>query len=289
MNKSYIDVADDVSVIHNSRNVMTVYVENFRSGKEVNFLIRGDAHHDSQNCNRSLEKSHLEEIKNRNGFIIDVGDVFDAMQGKFDPRKSYDNLREEYKVANYLDKIVEDAALFYKPYAKNFLVIASGNHEASVLSNCGVDLTSNLVHDLNTEYGGAIQKGGYGGYVCIKFSGNKHYKRTIKYFHGAASQTSKSTIVKQATLYPDADIIVNGHTHESIIWPIKQERVTERNVVKTDIQYHVRTGTYEDSYQDGNDGWYVEGGRFPSPQGALFVRFFLKNDEIATEIIQDVK
>ena len=61
--------------------VTVVHVDEALHGYEINLMLTSDRHHDSTHCNRELEKKHLEEAKKRNAFIIDCGDLFDAMQG----------------------------------------------------------------------------------------------------------------------------------------------------------------------------------------------------------------
>ena len=78
--------------------VITVRIDDMKAGDDVWVLLRSDAHHDSPYCDRKLEKYHLEIAKERNALILDNGDTFDAMQGKFDPRRSYGDIRPEDKV-----------------------------------------------------------------------------------------------------------------------------------------------------------------------------------------------
>jgi len=82
-------------VVHNSRNVQTVYFDT-PAGWEQWFYLISDQHHDSINCNRKLEKEHLDLALERNAYIISAGDTFDLMQGKFDPRKTFVGIRQEY-------------------------------------------------------------------------------------------------------------------------------------------------------------------------------------------------
>jgi hypothetical protein len=81
----------------------------------------------------------------RRGSWIDVGDIFDAMGGKWDPRHSKGEVREDYALApDYLDAIVRDAAKFYAPYAKHLVTIGRGNHEQSILKRHETDLIERL-------------------------------------------------------------------------------------------------------------------------------------------------
>ena len=65
--------------------VTRAWFDNCVSGQEFWFLLSSDRHHDSIHCDQRFERSHLEELKDKGGLCIDDGDMFDAMQGKFDP------------------------------------------------------------------------------------------------------------------------------------------------------------------------------------------------------------
>lgn len=286
------EIGKGLSIVHNSGNVMTLYIDNVFEGWEQWFLLSSDRHHDSVDCNRELELKHLEQAKERKAFIIDVGDLFDAMQGKYDARKSYKNLRPEYKEDNYLDLIVQDAAKFYSPYVQQFLMIGRGNHESSVLKNNSVDLIGNTVHRLNSDYGGHVQAGGYGGWVRIlcTVGGAQRESVLIKYFHGSGGggPVTRGVIQtnRQAVFEPDADIVVNGHTHDSWTVPIERERLSASGIVYTDIQYHIRTATYHDDYGDGSNGWHVERGGAPKPMGACWLRLSVSQKRDLHKLIQ---
>jgi hypothetical protein len=253
----------------------------------MSLLITSDRHHDSVKCDRDLELEHLKEVKDRKGFILDVGDLFDAMQGKYDPRRTYHDLRPEYKVDHYLDEIVKEAAHFFAPYSDRFLIMGKGNHEQGVLKHNNTDLTGNLVHRLNSDHKGNIQVGGYTGWLRILFTMHSTMRQgiMIKYAHGFGGTDAPVTrgviqTNRQAVYEPDANIVVNGHNHESWYVPIARERLSEKGVVYQDIQHHVRTGTYSNDYGDGHSGFHVETGKPPKPRGAVWLNFSYKNEEI---------
>ena len=54
------------------------------------FLLSSDRHHDNPKTRQDLEQEHLKEAKERNAGVIDIGDLFCAMQGKYDRRASKD-------------------------------------------------------------------------------------------------------------------------------------------------------------------------------------------------------
>lgn len=288
-------IHEEMEVSHISRNVTLVKFPYVHADWEKWILLTSDRHHDSLWCDRELEIAHLEKAKERGALVIDVGDLFDVMQGKFDPRRNYDDLRPEYKVQSYLDDIVTDAAKFYAPYAKQFLVMGKGNHESAILKNNGVDLTNNLVHRLNSEYGGKIGVGYYGGWVKFQFCINETQRtsKNLKYFHGAGGggPVTRGVIQtnRQAVYLPDADMVVNGHTHDSWHVPIQRERISDAGVLYQDMQHHIRTASYKDEYRDGAEGWHIETWKPPKPIGAAWIKFLCKSGAIHIEVIQDLK
>jgi hypothetical protein len=282
-------------VVHPTPNVCAVHFEHVNAGWEQWILLTSDRHHDSMWCDRALEAQHLDQMAARGGYCVDVGDLFDMMQGKFDPRRTYSDLRPEYKTNTYLDDIVKDAAQFYGPYAKRILMMGRGNHDQSIVKHNSTDPLANLVHRLNSDHGGRIQPGGYGGWVVFKFHVNTTTRKSVrlKYFHGSGGggPVTRGVIQtnRQAVFLPDADIVVNGHTHDSWHVPIARERLSDQDVVSQDIQHHVRTSTYKNEYRDGAAGWHVETGKPPKPIGAVWLHFYYVRNGIGFDFVQDVR
>jgi hypothetical protein len=119
------------TVEHTHRNILTISMAMLSRSAEQWALLRSDAHHDNAKCDQALERKHLEQAKERGAWILDAGDLFCAMQGKYDKRSDRSALREEYQQGPYLDKLVSRPAKFYGPYAQNFAVIGRGNHEGA--------------------------------------------------------------------------------------------------------------------------------------------------------------
>lgn len=248
------------------------------------FLLSGDRHHDNPLANHDLEKQHLDEVVKREGGWLDVGDLFCAMEGRADPRRSRKGVREEHAMApDYFDSIVNHAASFYAPYAQHCVCIGRGNHESSVLKNNETDLTERLCERMSMLSKHKVYPGGYGGWVKFTASVNNHrYAMNLKYFHGSGGAALMSfdtlKVRRQAAVIPDADVIVQGHVHKQWVMPLARERlVYDRNGMRVehDTQYHVRVGTYKDEYHDGHGGFHVEQGRTPEIQGAVWMRLSL--------------
>ena len=245
-------------------------------------LIRSDAHHDSKHCNRSLEKKHLDEAVERNAVIIDNGDLYDAMQGKFDRRASKDDLLPEYKNGDYLDSLVTEAVKFYKPYAKHFAVLGQGNHETAILKHHETNLTDRLRIGLNRHLKDSgsdhrVYMGGYGGWVRLQVSSHgAHDGQWLHYFHGSGGGGPVTRGVigtnREAVFHPDPNYCVTGHTHDQWIVPIVRDRIKETGTIFQDTQYHIKIAGYKEEYQDGYAGWHIERGAPPKPQGACWLK-----------------
>ena len=265
----------------NSRNVITVRYDDVVADWEAWVLLRSDVHHDSPDCNRKLEKKHLDLAKERDAYIFDFGDTFDAMQGKFDPRRNLDDVRPEDKTQNYYGSIVEHAAEDYTPYVENFAMFGFGNHETAVLNKANTCLINSLVTLMNK---GAKEEhrvfvGGYGGWVRFMFliSGTRRVSMRMRYHHGNGGNAPVTRGVigtnRQAVFLPDADIVVNGHNHQAYIVPIARERLNHNARVTKDLCWFVRVPGYKNEWGDGAEGWIVEKNGGPTPNGAVWLHF----------------
>lgn len=282
-----------------SRNVLTVHLDVQGEKWEKWFMLRSDTHHDSSSNNRKLQKKHLDRARELNAEILDFGDLFDAMQGRYDKRKSYPDMRKEYldklvEGKDYLNIIVDDAVDFYSKYADLYLLQGFGNHEESVSKNSDTNLIDLFVKGMQ-DRGGIIQKGGYSGWVQFFFTMNKTQRQSINlhYTHGygGGGPVTRDVIQsnRQAVYLPDAHIAVAGHTHDNWVLPISRHRINLRGVLYQDLQYHVRLPGYKMDYGDGYGGWHIERGGPPKPNGCVFLRFYRENNIIKIHLTPEVE
>jgi len=266
-------------------------------------LLQSDNHRDSIYANGELDLQHLNKAKSRDALIFILGDFVDAMQGRFDPRRSMAELQERYRREDYYDFLVNDAIDFYKPFAHNLVMIADGNHELAVLKYSNTNIPDRVAAGLRATTGSRTLHGGYGGWVRFMFnlSGGKNTgPRTsikMKYFHGSGGEApvTRGAIHtnRQAVFLPDADIVVNGHNHHSYYIPISRERLGNKGAIYFDIQHHIRIPGYKQSYGDGTTGWDVTKGGVPKPIGCAWCLFSLETKEgkqyIDIKVISDVQ
>ena len=278
-----------MDITHTSRNVLTLSFDDVKAGWEKWFLLSSDRHWDAVNCDRKLMFQHLEQAKERDAHIIDSGDFFSMMEGRYDPRRNFDNMRKEYVMQNYLDAISDDAVKQLSPYADRFLMLGRGNHDQAVKKHNGTDVMSTLSKGLR-QAGANVQLGGYSGWVRFQFMRGK--QRTLKqlyYFHGSGGggEVTRGVIrTNRIGVYVEAaDFVIMGHTHDSWDVPIKKIRLNRQGKVETYNCRYLNLGTYADDYGDGYDGFFVESGKSPRPRGAAWLRFYAYNHEIKHEII----
>lgn len=280
-------------------NVHVIRFEGITAGWSQDILLTADRHWDNPHSDQKLQLAHLKKAKQTNAPIIDIGDFFCLMQGKYDPRKNMDELREEHRREDYFDAILETAENFFAPYAEQFAVIGMGNHETSVLKRNQINMTNNFTRRLRDHsHTHAPHNGQYGGWVFIRCHINKTRQQTIriKYHHGygGGGPVTKGIIQtnRRAVYQPDADIIVTGHIHEAWPIPIMRERVTNGGRVFIEPQWHISLPTYKDEYAQGQGGYHIENGRPPKPIGCAWLELSLPENSnekrIATKITLDI-
>jgi hypothetical protein len=267
-----------------SRNVHSIDIVLPKVGDEQWVLLQTDAHWDNPKCDRSKMKKHLDLALKRNAPVIDAGDFFCAMQGKYDKRSSKKDLRPEHATGNYLDSLVNTAIKWLEPYKSILTVRGVGNHESSIQKNHETDLTERLAERLRS-IGGIARRGGYSGFVKFSISKGQYGKATscrkafkLWYFHGSGgdSPVTRGLIQtnRQAVYVADAEFVFTGHTHHSWQVPIERIRLSHKNAIEMFRQTHIKGAGYKEEFRDGYGGWHVERGGPPKPTGAYWIRFF---------------
>jgi hypothetical protein len=273
------------------------------SGWEQWYLHVSDCHYDSVFCNRDVMKEQFDEAVKRRARINIYGDFFDAMQGRFDPRRSMAELRPEYRREDYYDFVVDDAAEWLKPYAPYIDILSDGNHELSVVKAANINLMDRLVKELRRNKNCTAVHGGYGGwlrYMLNMSDGESTGPRTsvkMRYYHGAGmggdAPVTKGVINtnRQAVYLPDANVVINGHNHNAYYVPIERERISNKGIQYFDTQHHIRIPGYKQAYADGTAGWDVVRGSPPKPIGAFWIRMYMTspNNGVMLQVIPDMR
>ena len=233
-------------------------------------MLSADWHWDNPKCRLDILKRDLDLAKKHNAMVISAGDLFCAMQGKYDHRSSKDSIRPEHQRGSYLDRLVETAADFLAPYKDVMGLISDGNHETAIYKNHETCLTSRLVERLRSM-GSQCRRGSYNGWLVFAARDTKNRPNAeawkMYYHHGSGgdSPVTQGTIsMSRTAMWVDADCILSGHIHTKNVSFMAREKCTGRGIRRVYETALVRVSTYKDEYSK-LDGFHIEKGRGPRP------------------------
>jgi len=262
-----------------------VYTIDYEAGDHYRCLLMSDLHWDNPKCDRDRLRRDLDYAVKNDLDIFMNGDIFCAMQGRYDGRRMKSDIREEHNTSTYLDSLVGTAIEWFLPYSQHIQLVGYGNHETSILKNCETDILGRWVEGLNA-HGADIVLGGYGGWVVWSFrqeSGNgMAYK--MKYYHGSGGggPVTKGAIQFQrmSAMISNADCIWQGHVHESMTNVHMVEHLNGKHTQELKEILHVRTPTYKEEYAEGLKGWHVMRGAPPKPLGCYVLDLELRTKKV---------
>lgn len=238
------------------------------SGQEFWVLLQSDEHWDNAECDRDLLCRHHQEAIEKNAPIFKFGDLFCAMQGKWDKRADQNQLRPEHRGNNYLDRLVSTAETWYKPFSRQIALITPGNHEQSILERHQTNLTERLCDRLG------VGLSSYWGYVIFSFKMAGKSTASIKlHFHhgyGGGGEVTRGMIDNNRTRGQyAADIYYSGHIHRRNCDENILTEVTDAGVIRRRRQLFLRGSTYKDE----TEGWHASKGRAARPLGGWWLKF----------------
>ena len=245
------------------------HLVDYDKGQE--FLFISDVHFDATKCDRDLLDKHLRQAKDKGAAVFVFGDWFDLMQGKWDPRGNYSELRPEYKNINYLDAVIDDSVEYLTKYKDIIKFLGRGNHETNIEKRMHTSPLDRVTAVLN-ERGADVHVGGYAGWLLAgerRPTEDRTRTRTkIHYHHGYGGNAPRSKGVLRVDLdqmqFPDANILLRGHTHQKWYVPITVDRVSGSGNTYQETTHHVQMGSYK-LLGDRFAGWAVEKG-FNTPR-----------------------
>lgn len=195
----------------------------------------GDIHWGAWGCNEALFRKQIAYIEaNENCVAIGVGDWLDMVT---------------YHSKGLVGKQKKDADNQYfgilkmlQPIKHKILFALSGNHEART-AKCGApDVMAQICHDLGVEYRGLDS------YFAFKFPKTMVYCYAGHGSGGGATAGAKiNRLINMHWQYPNADIIISGHTHSmtSEIKPLPF--LTPYGKVASKLQYLICCGSMLES------------------------------------------
>jgi hypothetical protein len=194
------------------------------------------------------------------------------MQGKWDKRKSYSQLRPEHRGDDYFNKVGNTAAKFYSPYKEQIALISYGNHETAIIKHHDYDILKVLTEKLGCHLGS------YQGFVTFAFEFNGTRETValdLCYHHGygGGGEVTRGMIDNSRTRGQyDADIFYSGHIHRKNMDSNVMTRLSRSGKIIKKDQIFLRGSCYKQECEGGN-GWHIEGGRAARPLGGWWLQF----------------
>lgn len=271
-----------------------------KSTQRLSMMLTSDVHYDSVVCDIDLFTKHLKIAEETQSPVLIAGDLLDAMQGKWDPRRQPESLKNEYAVSAYYDAIVMDCARFLGKFDIPLYILCLGNHETGVLRHSNTDLLGNVAYQLRVEHGKQAEAMGYWGYLRVMFNykkGGGKSGKVIYWYHGISNgaPVTKGMIQanRQSVWIHGADIVLNGHNHKSYTTPQPVERLNQKTMQPyNDIVWYLRTPGYTKSPGESQVvfGFGAEKHRAPTPKGCMFLNFEYQHqtESVEVEVLQKI-
>lgn len=244
----------------------------------VKLAFLSDIHIDSNYCNTKKLKDVLDRCAEENIDVFIFGDLFDAMQGKNDPRNAKQLLKKDYLRDDYINAIVEDAAEFLKPYQQNIRLIGYGNHETSLIKHHEVDIIKLLQEKMERSF----DLGGYEGFIQFSIGNdNFRYRFVVFYTHGNSGQAPITMGILQHKRYQiwldSVDMIISGHNHNHWVYTQPVCYLDQKGTIRVRNTWHLKLGTFLN--RKWGMGFEAEKGIPPSIEGGWMVEIKVKRKD----------
>lgn len=196
------------------------FITDGKAGQVIKLALFSDTHIDDPYAQRDLLKKHFDFCVKDGRYILIGGDLFDAIL-LGDKKRAVPHLLENTDAQ--LNKKLNDAYEFLKPYQKNILFMGRGNHEESVIKYNGLDVLQMLATMLNMGQEHKILVGNYANFLRFTFkkpSDRREYHYDIFQHHGLGGNAPVTKGIidwNRLGKSVNADLIWTGHRHNALI------------------------------------------------------------------------
>lgn len=244
----------------------------YKGGDTYKFLLAGDFHYGSAQCDMALIKKFVDRYAGREKTkVILMGDEIDAIASS---DKRYDSMavHEKYRgERNFLDLIIEDFIELLSPLKGQIIAGVDSNHNTTYRKLSDSDPHYRISRALGFE------RLGYGGFICIgwdwhksqKGTGNRARSTTFHVSHGKPTTASTpggsiNTLANDAQWFI-CEVMAHGHSHRlsAGLSRILFEADPRHATYKKRKQNLVQTGSFLKSYSMDEYSPYSEVKRYP--------------------------
>lgn len=269
--------------------------EHSPDNNKLGVMLMSDLHLGASDTDESRIKRELEFAKANDCVVLINGDWAELIVSGDRKRYTPNVPTEDIACSSaQVDKYIDKAAAFLKPYADNIYLIGSGNHETAIQKYHGIDPTRHLIDRL----GGDIVHGGYTGGVVISFqragaekpSGCQKFQIWYHHGFGGSAPVTKGIIdySRIASYVEGADLVWMGHAHQRTLHQTVAQRFPRQGseFVHGSL-WSLRTSHYKkyNEKQIDKDGYYSpdwnrERGAPPSASGGALLWLTVNDHEV---------
>lgn len=265
-------------------------------GEEQNILLMSDVYADNPQCNTTKLIQDLRRAREIKALVICAGDLFDAVGGREDPRRSPEAVKMKNNTTDYFDKVLADVDTLLSPFADMFVMLGLGNHEHSVRKHHGTNLIERLV-DRWRMRGSPVVAGGYGGFIRFGMGnageGTPRAAINMYYHHGKGGTSAPVTrgmieTNRQAVWLEDVQVILNGHNHQNYITKIPTLTVGKDFQTRPGTKAFIRTPGYLNAWTDNSDwdlDYSIQSNTGPQANGSILMKLRLLADKAGVRSI----
>jgi hypothetical protein len=274
-------------------NVLVREFKGVGRSASIRIVPLGDVHIGAAACDEEQFKQTVKYIRDEGIYWIGMGDYAEFINKK-DPRFDMSSLAEWIGRPELMDlaRAQRDRYLdIVRPIASLCLGLLCGNHEAAILKHYERDIFTDIVSDIKYNGGFADDEPlslGYSGWILLKFQrkGTKERRMiTINLHHGfvGGKLAGGKALNMQRWLWShDCDIVLFGHSHNTLVQREAVEAVNKNNDIVTMDRVGCYAGTFLKTTQKGTTTYSEVKGYFPLPIGGveIYVTPFTKGQRV---------
>jgi len=204
----------------------------YRDRDRLETFWMSDVHLGHRQCDEDLFNRNLDMIGESDMPFADLGDLIENSTKQSIGAGVY----EQEAIA---DAQMEAAIAKYEPVKHLLRAMQIGNHELRSYISGGINPTRLMARRLDTKYGSP------GMFHVIKV-GKQIY--TVYSTHGGSGATTTggkfNSLKRMGDIFPDADVVIQGHSHDTIYHSRELMRCDGKGETKKHKQHMVMNGAY---------------------------------------------
>lgn len=256
---------------------IVTFRKQLKRGQSLNIYSLGDIHEGNCNHNKEALKKAVKIIQSDpDGYWIGMGDYIDAITHDDKKRFNPVTISDRYKLSDLKDlpfKQMEYVFEVINPIQSKCIALLIGNHEESYTKNNSNDVYKAFTNMFASSAWGAVPpaKIGYVGFVVYLIEGCNSVVHGLNHGTGVGGTTDGYAITKawQMASPFDCDLFWTAHIHKLVEDDKKIMSVSTRGKLQKNRKYVAVTGSFLDTYQEGNANYFEHKGRSEGDIGMI--------------------